>query len=243
MLAGGQLLAPERRSGRRPLDVVPEKISLEKAPTAVQAAVAEANKRGWPLNVAVVDSGGNLVTFARMDGAQLASIAISEHKARVAAKYRRPTKAIEEGVQKGVTILMTLDDVIASRGGIPLIEDAAGKDDWNKALQIVANGEGSDGAWVHAHLHCVEGDLDNACYWYRQARRRPPTGDPATEWATIAATLSASKRARSALHASGATRAKPQQARELLAPVCGWFTEGFDTRDLKEAKALLEELL
>ena len=33
-----------------------------------------------------------------------------------------------------------------------------------------------------------------------------------------------------------------QQARELLAPVCGWFTEGFDTRDLKEAKALLEEL-
>src|SRR6185437_12644795 len=35
---------------------------------------------------------------------------------------------------------------------------------------------------------------------------------------------------------------KAQQARELLAPVYGWFTEGFDTRDLKEAKALLEEL-
>ena len=35
---------------------------------------------------------------------------------------------------------------------------------------------------------------------------------------------------------------KPQQARELLAPVYGWFTEGFDTRDLKEAKGLLEEL-
>ena len=39
-----------------------------------------------------------------------------------------------------------------------------------------------------------------------------------------------------------ATRARCQQARELLAPVYGWFTEGFDTRDLKEAKALLEEL-
>ena len=37
-------------------------------------------------------------------------------------------------------------------------------------------------------------------------------------------------------------RGKPQQARELLAPVYGWFTEGFDTLDLKEAKALLEEL-
>ena len=35
---------------------------------------------------------------------------------------------------------------------------------------------------------------------------------------------------------------KPRRARDLLAPVYGWFTEGFDTRDLKEAKALLEEL-
>jgi hypothetical protein len=35
---------------------------------------------------------------------------------------------------------------------------------------------------------------------------------------------------------------KPQQARELLAPVFGWFSEGFDTLDLKEARALLEEL-
>jgi predicted ATPase len=38
------------------------------------------------------------------------------------------------------------------------------------------------------------------------------------------------------------SQGKSQQARELLAPVYGWFTEGFDTRDLKEAKALLEEL-
>ena len=38
------------------------------------------------------------------------------------------------------------------------------------------------------------------------------------------------------------SQGKPQQARELLAPVYGWFTEGFDTRDLKEAKALLAEL-
>jgi predicted ATPase len=42
--------------------------------------------------------------------------------------------------------------------------------------------------------------------------------------------------------ASLARRGRPQQARELLAPAYGWFTEGFDTRDLKEAKALLEEL-
>ena len=38
------------------------------------------------------------------------------------------------------------------------------------------------------------------------------------------------------------SQGKVQQARELLAPVYGWFTDGFDTRDLKEAKALLGEL-
>jgi predicted ATPase len=47
---------------------------------------------------------------------------------------------------------------------------------------------------------------------------------------------------RRAWRGSGAARAKPQQARELLAPVYGWFTEGFGTLDLKEAKALLDAL-
>ena len=134
MLVTGQAMAQQPASpGQNPLDVVPEKmpfntpygapISLEKAQAALQAAIAEANKRGWQLNIAVVDSGGSLVTFARMDGAQLASIAISEHKARAAAKYRRPTRIFEEAVQKGLNYITTLDDVIASRGGIPLLDD------------------------------------------------------------------------------------------------------------------------
>ncbi|HEX3496510.1 MAG TPA: heme-binding protein, partial [Methylocella sp.] len=80
-------------------------------------------KHGWALNVAVVDSGANLVAFGRMDGAQLGSIAISEHKARTAVKFRRPTKAFEEAIQKGDTRVLTIDDVIGSRGGIPLVED------------------------------------------------------------------------------------------------------------------------
>ena len=59
-----------------------------------------------------------------MDGAQLASIAIAEHKARVAVEYRRPTKIFENAVQKsGLNYMLSLDDVIASRGGIPLVED------------------------------------------------------------------------------------------------------------------------
>jgi glc operon protein GlcG len=115
-----------------PMDNVPDKmpfdipygtpISLERAQAAVNAAVGEAKKRGWKMNVTVVDSGGNLVAFARMDGAQLASIAISEHKARAAATFRRETKAFEAGIQNGLNYLITLDGVVGSRGGIPLVE-------------------------------------------------------------------------------------------------------------------------
>ena len=98
-------------------------ISLERAESAIAATVAEAKMRGWKLNVAVVDSGGNLVAFQRMDGAQLASIQISEHKARAAVNFRRETKAFENGIQlNNLNFILTLDGVIASRGGIPLVE-------------------------------------------------------------------------------------------------------------------------
>jgi uncharacterized protein GlcG (DUF336 family) len=116
-----------------PLDAVPDAmpfdvpygapISLEQAQGAIAAAIAEAKKHNWKLNVAVVDSGTNLVAFERMDGAQLASIAVSQHKARAAASFRRETKAMEDGIQlKQNYYTLTLDGVIASRGGIPLIE-------------------------------------------------------------------------------------------------------------------------
>jgi glc operon protein GlcG len=116
-----------------PLDVVPDNmpfdvpygapISLEQAQIAIAAAIAEAKKHHWKLNVAVVDSGANLVAFQRMDGAQLASIAVSEHKARAAATFRRETRAFEDGVQlKQNYYTLTIDGIIASRGGIPLIE-------------------------------------------------------------------------------------------------------------------------
>jgi glc operon protein GlcG len=116
-----------------PLDTIPDNmpfdvpygapISLERAQAVIAAALAEAKKHNWKLNVAVVDSGANLVAFQRMDGAQLASIAISEHKARAAASFRRETKAMEDGIQlKQSYYTMTLDGVIASRGGIPLVD-------------------------------------------------------------------------------------------------------------------------
>ena len=115
-----------------PLDVIPDKmpfdvpygtpISLDRAQSVIAAAVAEAKQRDWKENVAVVDSGGSLVAFVRMDGAQLAGIAIAEHKARTAATFRRDTKLFETNVDNGLVYQLTLDGVIASRGGIPLVE-------------------------------------------------------------------------------------------------------------------------
>src|SRR5579871_1576122 len=84
----------ERAAPANPLDAIPDEmpfdvpygnpISLDRAHAVIQAAVAEAKKRNWKMNVAVSDSGGNLVAFQRMDGAMLASIQISQHKARAA---------------------------------------------------------------------------------------------------------------------------------------------------------------
>jgi hypothetical protein len=65
----------------------------------------------------------------------------------------------------------------------------AGNDTWDKAHDIVMNDDGADCAWVHAYLHRVEGDRDNARYWYRQARREPATGELTEEWAAITAVL------------------------------------------------------
>jgi glc operon protein GlcG len=133
VLGNGSASAQQQPAAPYPLDVIPEKmavipygppITLGRAQAAVQAAIEEANKRSWPMNIAIVDSGANLVAFARMDSALLASITIAEHKARVAVKFRRPTKALEDAVQKlDYKYILSLDDVIATRGGIPLIED------------------------------------------------------------------------------------------------------------------------
>jgi len=96
-------------------------VGLDTAKKAVAAAAAEAKKNNWYLAISVVGPSGHLLYFERMEGTQFASIKISEHKARAAATYRRPTKVFAEGLAKGGTFILTLDDAIASPGGIPLV--------------------------------------------------------------------------------------------------------------------------
>ena len=101
-----------------------EAINTETAKKVAAAAIAEAKKRNWnTMCVAIVGPSGDLVYFEKQDNCQFASISISQHKARTAARYRRPTVVFERLAGKGpfFAYLPTLDDVIMSRGGNPLI--------------------------------------------------------------------------------------------------------------------------
>ena len=100
-------------------------ISLEQAQKAINAAAAEAKKNNWFLAISVVGPSGSLIAFNLMDNTQYASIAISQHKARVAATFKRPTKVFQDGLtaDKPNLVFLTLDDVIASEGGIPIVVD------------------------------------------------------------------------------------------------------------------------
>jgi uncharacterized protein GlcG (DUF336 family) len=98
-------------------------VNLETARKVIAAVEAEAARHRWKMNIAVVDTHGELVHFSRMDGAQLGSIGVSQGKARTAARFRRETRAFYNAFETGHPYVATLDPtLIASPGGIPLIE-------------------------------------------------------------------------------------------------------------------------
>jgi glc operon protein GlcG len=100
-----------------------QSIGLERAKQVMAAAEAEAKKRNWKMNIAVVDTNGELVQFARMEGAQIASVPISIGKARTAARYRRESRVFYNVFEAGHSYVSTLDPgLVASPGGFPLVE-------------------------------------------------------------------------------------------------------------------------
>jgi glc operon protein GlcG len=98
-------------------------IGLERAKQAMAAAEAEAKKRNWKMNIAVVDTNGELVHFSRMEGAQIGSVNISIGKARTAARFRRESRTFYNAFETGHGYVSTLDPtLVASPGGFPLVE-------------------------------------------------------------------------------------------------------------------------
>ena len=76
-------------------------IALDAARKAAAPALAEAQKNGWRMAVAVVDISGDLVFFEKMDGTQAASVTIAVDKARSSARFKRPTKALQDALAAG----------------------------------------------------------------------------------------------------------------------------------------------
>jgi glc operon protein GlcG len=98
-------------------------ISLDVAKQIMAAAEAEAEKNKWPVVIAIVDSGGNIVMLHRRDDAQLSAIQTSEGKARTALLFKRPTKLLDEVISGGGAGLryLALKDFIPLEGGIPIM--------------------------------------------------------------------------------------------------------------------------
>ncbi len=104
-------------------DMLTEKpaLTLAAAKKIIAAAEAEALKQGWPVVIAVVDDGGNLLCLHRLDEAQFGSVEIAIRKATSAVAFKRPTKNWEDSLNSGQQRVLNLPGVLASEGGVPLV--------------------------------------------------------------------------------------------------------------------------
>jgi glc operon protein GlcG len=98
-------------------------IGLEKAKQVMAAAEGEAKRRNWKMDIAIVDTNGELVHFSRMEGAQIGSVNVSIGKARTSARFRRESRVFYNAFETGHPYVSTLDPtLVASPGGFPLVE-------------------------------------------------------------------------------------------------------------------------
>ena len=95
-------------------------LTLDGARRIMAAAEAEAAKNKWTVAIAIVDEAGELVAFHKIDDTQAASIDIAIGKARTAARMKRPTKALEDAVASGRTVLLAVDGLVPLEGGVPI---------------------------------------------------------------------------------------------------------------------------
>jgi len=96
-------------------------LTLAAAKEIAAAAAAEAHQHGWNVVIAILDDGGHLLYFERLDGTQLASIEVAVAKARAAVYYKRPTKQLEERVVGGGVNALNLPHFMPIQGGEPIV--------------------------------------------------------------------------------------------------------------------------
>ncbi|GAA3592075.1 heme-binding protein [Kineosporia mesophila] len=102
------------------------RLTLTDAQRMIDAGVKEATRIDQPMNIAVVDDGGHLVAFVRMDGAIKASIDISTRKARTSILMDMPTADLAQATQPGAELWgleQTAGGLVTFGGGIPVTRD------------------------------------------------------------------------------------------------------------------------
>ena len=99
-------------------------ITFDQAQKAMAAAQAEAKKNNWNVVIAIVDSGGHLVSLQRLDNTQYGSIDVAKGKATTAVSFRRPTKALEDVITGGAGLrILKLEGATPLEGGVPIVVD------------------------------------------------------------------------------------------------------------------------
>jgi uncharacterized protein GlcG (DUF336 family) len=98
-------------------------ITLEAAKKMAAAGEDEARKNGWNVAITIVDAGGALILFQKLDETQPGSIAVSQGKARASALFKRPSKALEEMIAGGKTAFLAIEGIIPIQGGLPVVAD------------------------------------------------------------------------------------------------------------------------
>ena len=96
-------------------------LTLEDCLKISAAAEAEARRNGWNVAIAILDDGGHLLHFARMDGATPANAGIAIEKGRTAAFSRRSSGKWEEMVKSGRTSMMKMPGILPIQGGMPIV--------------------------------------------------------------------------------------------------------------------------
>jgi len=96
-------------------------LTLDDCRKIMTAAEAEAKKSGWAVCIAIVDDGGHLLSFQRLDACAIASVAIAQGKAKSAAIRRRATKGDEDMVNNGRVSALSMPGVTFLEGGVPIM--------------------------------------------------------------------------------------------------------------------------
>jgi uncharacterized protein GlcG (DUF336 family) len=131
-------------------------LALETAGKMAQACIDKAKAEGWKMNIAILDDGGNLKHFVRMDGAFLGSIQISQLKANTSASFPFSTKQVGEIVQTRVPGLAFVPGLVTFEGGLPIIT-ASGEH--IGSIGVSGATAEQDGICAQAALDAVKNDL------------------------------------------------------------------------------------